>query len=195
MRIPPKIAAGDAVEWTDYACVTKAGISISSGTHSLSYSFRGPAGGAGIDVTGVPEGSGWKSALSSAQTNPFNTSGEDVVWYWQAYATSLATSARSITGDGTLVVRPNLAAVQGAYDGRSRAEQDLDAVRAEISRRIQGGAVVEYTIGTRSLKREPMEALLALESRLKMQINRERVAQRVANGLGNPNKVFVRFTR
>jgi hypothetical protein len=58
---------------------------------------------------------------------------------------------------------------------------------------ISGGAVAEYTIGSRRLKKMEMTDLLALESTLKASVKREQAAQLMANGLGNPHNLFVRF--
>jgi hypothetical protein len=53
--------------------------------------------------------------------------------------------------------------------------------------------VAEYTIGSRRLKKMEMADLLALESKLKVEVKREQAAAMVANGLGNPHNLFVRF--
>jgi hypothetical protein len=60
---------------------------------------------------------------------------------------------------------------------------------------MAGGAVQEYRIGTRSLKRYELADLLALESKLKADVARENKAAMIANGLGNPHNLFVRFGR
>jgi hypothetical protein len=66
-------------------------------------------------------------------------------------------------------------------------------VQAAIRSIISGGAVAEYTIGSRRLKKMEMADLLALESKLKAEVKREQAAAMVANGLGNPHNLFVRF--
>ena len=80
-----------------------------------------------------------------------------------------------------------------AYDGRTQAERDLDAVNAAISARTSGGLVAEYSVAGRSLKREPMAALLALRSALMMRVRNEQTAASIAAGLGNPRNLHVRF--
>jgi hypothetical protein len=159
----------------------------------LSFSFRGPQISGGLDITGTPQGTGWALALTSAQTAALNTGATPLVWTWQAYAT--LAGARVTAGFGTINVRPNLAglAVGTSFDGRSQAEQDLAAVRAEISARLNNGATLEYTIGNRSLKKEPMAELVILEQRCLRIVAREKRAQAAANGLGNPKRVAVRF--
>ena len=58
---------------------------------------------------------------------------------------------------------------------------------------ISGGAVAEYSIGTRRLKKMEMADLLQLEGKLKAEVKREQMADLIANGLGNPHNLFVRF--
>ena len=64
---------------------------------------------------------------------------------------------------------------------------------AELTARVSGGLTLEYTIGSRSLKKEPTASLMALEQRCLRIIARERNAQAAANGLGNPKRLGVRF--
>lgn len=189
MNIPPNFVAGDSVTWNDTNFTTSDGRSVTSSIYGLSYSLRGAV--TGVDLGAVANGAGWKTSVTTAQSAALNTGSSNVVWYWQAYASKA--SERILAGEGSIVVKPNLSALTGVFDGRSQAEKDLDAVKAEISSRISGGATLEYTIGNRQLKKEPIAALLVLQDRLWMQVKRQRAAQRIANGLGNPGKVFVRF--
>ena len=66
-------------------------------------------------------------------------------------------------------------------------------MQAAIRAIISGGAVAEYTIGSRRLKKMEMTDLLMLESSLKAEVKREQKASLIANGLGNPHNLFVRF--
>jgi hypothetical protein len=43
------------------------------------------------------------------------------------------------------------------------------------------------------LKRYELQDLIQLEGRLKAEVNREQMAEKIANGLGNPRNMFVRF--
>jgi hypothetical protein len=58
---------------------------------------------------------------------------------------------------------------------------------------VAGGVAKEYTIGNRNLKKYDMADLLQLESKLKAEVKREQMADLIANGLGNPHNLFVRF--
>jgi hypothetical protein len=98
-------------------------------------------------------------------------------------------------GSGQLTVLRSLSYTgsPAAVDGRSQAQQDLDAVQAAIRALVSGGVVREYTIGNRSLKKYELADLMQLESKLKAEVKREQMAELMANGLGNPHNLFVRF--
>jgi hypothetical protein len=190
MRIPSIITAGDTVVWQDYGFVDAQGGSVDSQYYSLAYNFRGPA--SVLDLTGVAQGTGWLFTMSATQSAALNLGTSRALWFWQASATKAA--VRVTAGDGTLNVKPNLAAITTAgFDGASKAEQILKAIDTEIQARINGGATVEYTIGTRSLKKEAMSELLKLRSMYNTIVARERRGQMIKNGLGNPSRVGVRF--
>ncbi len=180
--------------WVDTPFADNQGNNVDS-SWTLTYSFRGSIAAAGIDAVGVATGSGWTTTVTPAQSAAMNTGGLPLIWYWSAWA--LKAGVRHTAGDGTLQVKPNLAALtagSSTYDGRSVAEQTLSAIETEISARATGGMTVEYTIGNRSLKKEPMAALIALRTTYKGIVARERRGQQIANGLGNPTRVGVRFT-
>lgn len=189
MQIPSQIIAGDSATWRDTPTRDALGASVDSSSYTLTYAMRGP--GAVLDLVATAVGTGWETTLTTAQSAKLNASASPLTWYWQALASK--TGVRLTVGEGTLLVRPNLSALTTAYDGTSQAERDLAAVRAEISARIKGGATLEYTIGTRSLKKEPMSALLEIEQRCLRIVQRERRVQAIKNGLGNPGRVGVRF--
>jgi hypothetical protein len=189
MRIPSFITAGDTATWSDIAFQDGLGNNVSGIDYSLTYSFRGPA--TALDLTGASQGTGWLFTMSATQSAALNAGAASTIWYWGAYATK--GSVRLTAGDGTLVVKPNLAALNTVFDGSSQAEKILSAIQAEIAARITGGATVEYTIGTRSLKKEPMSALMTLRSQYLIIVSRERRGQAIKNGLGNPSRVGVRF--
>jgi hypothetical protein len=112
-------------------------------------------------------------------------------------ATANTGGAKTTLGNGSLVVEPSLvyAGQPSAFDGRSQAQKDLESVQAAIRSLMSGGAVQEYRIGNRNLKRYELADLLALETKLKADVAREQKAAMIANGLGNPHNLFVRFGR
>lgn len=194
MKIPAIITAGDSATWIDDPFNDNQGNGVSSGAYTLGYSFRGPSGTGGVDLAGTTSGSGWQLTLSTAQSAAMNSGATAQTWYWQAYATK--SGVRITAGEGTLYVKPNLVGltVSTTFDGTSKAEQVLAAIEAEILARTTGGMTLEYTIGNRSLKKEPATTLLALRSQYRLIVSRERRAQSIANGLGNPGRIGIRFT-
>lgn len=179
------------MQWRDVPATDGLGQPITSSTHNLTYYLRTNTSSEAATVLGVLEGSGWLFSIPAATSAGFDAGS----WYFQAVANKVTDGSRTTLGAGHLTVLPSLAYVgsPGAYDGRSQAEKDLDAVTAAIRALSAGGAVQEYRIGQRSLKRYDLSELLVLQSRLKAEVMREKKAEMIANGLGNPHSVFVRF--
>ena len=193
MKIPSAIRAGDTITWVDAPTVDTFGASIDSSNHSLVYYLRTNTAAEGATVTGTAEGQGWRFTITAGTSAGFDAG----TWYFQAVATATVGGAKTTLGAGQLTVEPSLsyAGSPGAFDGRSQAQKDLEAVQAAIRSLMTGGAVQEYRIGTRSLKRYELADLLALETKLKADVARENKAAMIANGLGNPHNLFVRFGR
>lgn len=189
MNIPATITAGDSVEWID-AAVDPA----SSPDWSLTYYLRTSTASQGATVSGTADGGGgWSLAIAAATTAAF-AAGR---WYWQAQA---AYGSQLVTlGSGTLQVLSSLVytGTPAAVDGRSEAEQDLEAVRTAI-RTVVAGGVSQYSVGSfgvagRSATKLDLGKLMERESYLKTIVARERAAEKVAAGLGDPRNLFVRF--
>ncbi len=190
MNIPATIRAGDTVKWRDDASVDAFGNAVTSGTWALTYYLRTNTASEGATITGTAYGQGWELTITAATSAGFDAG----QWYWQAIAT--AGSEKLTLGAGQLDVLAalNYAGSPGAFDGRSQAQQDLDAVQAAIRAMIAGGAVQQYSIGSRNLTKMRLESLLQLEAKLKADVKREQAAELAANGLGNPHNLFVRFS-
>ena len=199
MNIPGKIIQGDTIAWRDVSAKDSLGNLITPPEWTLTYYFNGPTQ---FNVVAVADGTGWQTTLTSARTaemTPVMSIGAPANYYWQATAHrhlnhGTPNTEKVTLGTGTLTVLQNLATAPAGFDGRTQSEKDLTAVQAAIKARISGGAISEYVIGTRRLKNEPLSELLALESRLKLTVSKERQAQAIANGLGDPRNTFVRFT-
>ena len=189
MNIPTTIRAGDTVKWRDDASVDVFGNEITSSDWTLKYYLRTNTASEGATSTGSAYGTGWEFTLSASTTADFDAGN----WYWTAVATK---DSEVITlGNGSLTVEAALtySGTPGAYDGRTQAQKDLDAVQAAIRAIVDGGVVQEYRIGTRNLKKYDLADLLQLEGKLKAEVKREQQAELIANGLGNPRNMFVRF--
>ena len=189
VTIPPLIRAGDTIKWRDDAGVDNLGNEITSATWTLTYYLRTNTASEGATVVGTAYGTGWEFTITAATSAGFDAGN----WYWQALATYSTEKLTLGAGQVEVVAALNYAGTPGAFDGRSQAQKDLDAVQAAIRALVSGGVVREYTIGNRSLKKYEMADLLQLESKLKAEVKREQMAELMANGQGNPHNLFVRF--
>lgn len=189
MNIPAEITAGDTVKWRDSASTDVFGNAVNSSSWTLTYYLRTNKANHGATAVGVAYGSGWELTLSAATTAAFDPGH----WYWQAIATK--GSEKITLGSGLIDVAAamNYTGNPGAFDGRSQAHQDLDAVDAAIRAIVSGGVVQSYTIGNRQLKKYDLAELQVLRSRLIAEVKREQAAASMAQGLGNPHNLFVRF--
>jgi hypothetical protein len=187
--VPDTIYAGDTVIFDVPEFTDPVGDSIDSGTYTLVWYARTNTASEGATVTGVAESTGWRVTVPSSTTGGFDAG----LWTWQAIATS--GSVQYTAGRGQFTVKATLeySGDPTAFDDRSRAQIDLDYVEAAIRTLAQGGVVQEYTIGGRSLKRYKMAELLQLRDALKAEVDRERRAEKVKQGLGNPGVTRVRF--
>ena len=79
-----------------------------------------------------------------------------------------------------------------AIDNRTQAEKDLETVQAAI-RTLTEDKAAEYSIGNRRFKRQDLATLITRESQLKSIVFSERRASMIAQGLGDPKTMFVRF--
>lgn len=187
MNIPGQLSAGDSITWQDGTARDNLGNVLSSATWTLTYYLR--AGTKALTLTATANGPGWQTTLAAVDSATLSPG----VVYWQAVATN---GAQRITlGTGTIKVTADLSysGTPSAFDGRTDSEKALDAINAEISARLNGGTAEEYTIGNRSLKKTPMKDLIEMQARYNFIVMRERQAQKIAQGLGNPRQVFVRF--
>jgi hypothetical protein len=183
MGLPESFRAGDSLEWDEAA----AGSVSSNNGWALNVYFRKAA--AGITAVGTANASGgWDLALTAATTAGMS-SGE---WSWQAQVSKA--SAVTTLSAGRLTVLQSLAysGSPSAFDDRSEAEAELAEVRAAIRAIVVRGAA-QYTIGSRSYSSLDLGRLTERESQLKAIVARERVAARLAAGLGDPRDCYVRF--
>jgi hypothetical protein len=189
VTVPALITAGSTSVWIEPAATDPAGDPATSATWTLQITFRTNTAGEGATVNGSARSDGgWDVALSAATT----TSWDAGTWYWQRRITS--GSDVVITGSGTTTISPSLAFTGDptAFDGRSQAEKDLESVQAAIRAIVNRGAK-QYSIGSRSYTSQDLGQLMQREAQLKAIVARERAAEKVAQGLGNPMSMFVRF--
>ena len=178
------------MKWRDLPSQDVFGNAVSSSTGwALTYYLRTDKANHGATVVGTAYQGGWELVIAQATTSAFDAGH----WYWQAEATKAGEHITLGAGQLDVLAALSYTGNPSAFDGRSQAHQDLDAVDAAIRALISGGAVQEYRIGNRSLKRFDLAELQVLRSRLIAEVKREQAADAIANGLGNPHSVFVRF--
>lgn len=109
--------------------------------------------------------------------------------YWFSVRVSDGANVHEVD-QGTLTIKPDLAAMPEGYDGRIYAEKVLDAIEAVI----QGRATKDqqkYKINNRELERTPIGDLLKLRSTFKEEVRRAKAAAKGQSLLGR--NVMVRF--
>ena len=190
MTFPTTIRAGDYVQWRIPASQDVYGNAISSPDWSVVYYLRTNTGPIGSTISSTAYVDGFQFTIASNVTATF-TAGD---WFYQAIANKSGAEKQTIyTGKFEVLASLEYSGTALNYDGRTQVEKNLATIQTAIRNIISGGGVQEYKIGTRSAKKYELSELLALESRYKAELVREKQAETIANGLGNPRATFVRF--
>lgn len=183
MASPAELYQGDRIRWIEAA---------PDGTQGLTVWLRGTAAGSGLQASGTSTDEGWLVELSSQVTSGM-TAGD---WSLQVVAT--VDGAAQTVRRGSLTVRRSLAfqGQAGAFDDRSQAERDLASAEEAIRALVSGAQ--EYQIGGlgsggRKVRRAELSELIKWRDRLKGEVMREKRAEMIAAGLGDPRRVYVRF--
>ena len=189
MPIPKQVRAGDLIQWRDNSTVDVFGEPISSPDWTVTYYLRTNAS-EGSTVTSTAYTDGWQFTIASSTTVNF-ASGD---WYFQAVADKSGAEKQTIfTGRFEVLAPLSYSGTPAAYDGRTQVNKDLDLVESAIRALLNNGVVQEYKIGNRTAKKYDLSELLVLKAALKAELVREQAAEKIANGLGNPRAVHVRF--
>lgn len=174
---PLQLRAGDTWQWTrslaDYPA---------SDGWSLAYVLINAT--AKISILASASGDDHAVTVAAATTAGYTAGAYD----WVARASK---SGQVFTvGSGRIAILPSLAA--STADLRTHARKVLEAIEAVLEGRASQD-VLEYQIAGRSLKRIPVADLLMLRDRYRAEVAREDAANRVALGLPDRRRVFVRF--
>jgi len=190
MKFPQTFRAGDYLQWRLPSTTDNFGEPISSPDWSVNYYFRTNTDFLGATAASSAYSDGFQFSLASNVTETFSVGN----WFYQAVANTGGAKKQTIA-TGTFEVLPNLSftgSTPEALDGRTQAKKDLDAIEATIRAISTGGAVQEYKIGNRDVKKYDLPDLIMLRDKLKAIVVREDKAQMIANGLGNPHNLYVR---
>lgn len=174
---PTSLIAGDTAKWLK----TLADYPASDGW-SLAYTLINSAG----KITFAASASGADHLVNvSAATTAAWAPGS---YNWRA---QVSKSGEVYTvGSGSVSVQNAFASA--TLDARSHARKALANIEAYLENASNLSAA-EYQIAGRSLKRISLDELLRLRGRYQAEVAREDAAQRVAQGLGDPRRVYVRF--
>lgn len=146
---------------------------------ALSVILRGPQS---IDLDATADGNQHRIHASATTTAAW-APGD----YWFSVRVTDGTDVFQVD-EGTLTVKPDLAAVAESYDGRGHVQRVLDAIEAVI----QGRATKDqqrYRINNRELERTPIGELLKLRSTYREELRRQKAAEKGQSLLGRPVKV------
>jgi len=111
-------------------------------------------------------------------------------WHYQGVVTD--GTDRYLVTEGAIDVVKDFASAVNGYDARSHAEKVLEAIEAVIEGRATSDQS-SMSIGGRSISLMPVEDLLVLRSRYNSEVDSERAAERIAQGMGSGRRVRVRF--
>ena len=187
MNIPKKVYANTTIKWREGPVTDPFGESITNANGTLKYYLRTNVRPQGLAVTGTTHGNGWEFVISKDDSKTF-AAGD---WYFYVEASD-GTETFTL-GQGRFEVLSSLSFSDspGKYDGRSDAEIERDGIKEALAKFKDGAQ--EYSIGGRTFKRASMADLQMRLDRLNAIIVRERKAAMIANGLGDPHSLYVRF--
>lgn len=155
-------------------------------TYTLKFRLVPRTSGTAIELTCTAGTDAYDHRCAASATTTAAWSAGDYSWFsWVEKA-----GERYQVSDGACVIAANPATAT-TYDGRSQAEVALDAVEAVIAHR----ATLDqrsYSIAGRSLERMQVGELLALRSALRIDVLNERRAKRVAQGLDDHRRIYLR---
>jgi len=187
--IPHTIRAGDTVKWRELPGVDSLGEPVTSDDWTLKVYLRTNVAAEGATLTGAAYGDGWEFTLPASTSAGFDAG----TWYWSKVATQGSEVVTLETGTVVVLASMVYTGTPTANDGRSQAEIDLASVQAAIRALVTRGAK-SYSIGNRSFTGHDLSELMQREAMLKAEVNRERRAEKIAAGLGDPFNMFVRFS-
>tara|TARA_B100000927_G_C16266632_1_gene389701 strand:- start:95 stop:673 length:579 start_codon:yes stop_codon:yes gene_type:complete len=188
---PSKIRAGDFIQWKLNATNDVYGNPISSPDWTVSYFLRTNKSKVGTSVQSTADGDDFKFEIPSSTTVQFSQGD----WFYQAVASKSGNQKQTIA-TGKFTVLPSLeftGTTPRPFDGRSDTRKTLDLINKAIDDIVANGGVQEYKIGTRSAKKYELGELYILRTKYLAQLRLEEQAETMANGLGNPRAMFVRF--
>lgn len=178
-REPASFTAGDTLTWK----IALADYPAGDGW-TLRYRLINAADK--IDIVSTADGADHLVSVAASTTAAYVAGS----YTWQSYVDGVS-SQRFTVGNGSIIIKPNLAAQAAGYDTRTTAAKTLAAVNTWLTSKDL--SVADIQLEGRALKRIPVAELLKLRSRLQAEVRREEAADRLAMGLPSKSKILVRF--
>jgi hypothetical protein len=178
-QVPAELIAGDTWEWSaeleDYPAPTWASNWY---FERLDYNFS---------VTGVPSGATHTATVAAATSAAYKP-GE---YRWRLVVSAAGVRKTVESGRTRVLIDP---AAAGNADYRTTAAVVLDMIDTYL--RDPGNLnAANYSLNGRSLSRWSRADLLVERDKWKLEVKAEEAAERMASGLGNPRRLYVRFVR
>ena len=181
--LPSQFRAGDFVSWIESDAPT--------GTTAIrAYLRTNAASGATVDATA--SGSDWAFEIAAATTAAL-TAGSYLAQFVATVATKPITYREvSFTVLASLAYTGSPASVET----RSATKIRLDSVEAAIDALSTGAQEYQIGVGSggRRVRRADLKDLIDWRDRLKAELRNEERAAAIANGSGDPNILYTRFT-
>ena len=187
-EFPAIVRAGTTIKWRDgQATVPFNQNATSTDGWALTYYLRTNTASEGHTSVGSSYNSGWEFTISSSDSTNFDKGD----WSWTAIVSKGSESFQLAVGE--FIVKESLvySGTPGAIDTRTQNEIDRDNIKVAL-RKFEDGAQ-EYSIGNRTFKRVQMKDLRMRLGELNAICFREKQAELVAQGLGNPRNLAIRF--
>lgn len=157
---------------------------------TLVYYLRLRSGSGGINIIATPEGDDYRVQVAAATTGGWTPG----TYSWASRIEKTATGEKFEVNKGQIVIQPDITASSGTFDNRSALEIALANVDALLQGKATSGQR-RYRIGDRELESYGATELLALRSRLVVELKRERRQRALEQGLPDPSKSYVRLIR
>jgi len=139
-----------------------------------------------IVITASADGNNFKIEVSASVTKDYPAG--DYTWI-----AKVSKGLEEYTVDtGIIEILPDLVAATLGYDTRSHVKKVLDAIEAVLEGRATKDQM-SYSIAGRTLALTPIEDLIVLRDRYKIEYMHEVNAERIKKDLQTTGKVLVRF--
>jgi len=184
--IPSQFRAGDYVAWTE--------TDAPEGTTAITVYLRTRAA-SGAAIAATVNGDGTFDFSISSVTSAALAAGAYLAQFL-ATVDGQPQTYREVRFD--VLASLSYTGSPTAFDPRSQAEKDLEAVEEAI--RVLTTSAQEYRIGTgtanggRMVRRADLAELIKWRDQLRAEVLKEQQASMIENGKGDPNKLYVRFT-